>query len=692
MANKAYINNNEDPSFNQFVDFYKFLQVGRITRVDDELNKVDIQFSTNPVLSRDVPVTNPFYTGRAFIGGMPEVGSLVICGFIKATNTTGLPIILCYLDNEHYRSINYIYNGGKTSDDVKQIDSIHDKIGWNIKRLKKRKQYPGDLNLESTQGSNIFIDDGIMISDSKMNEILISSSDRTIYTNSINNHTYTNAARILNGLVNRPFAPTIEPIIMDNGKSLFVVTDGPSIDENGRAFTELRTEIIETANSILDVIQSFDSKDFADDTSKGRLLVSQMFGTLIGNEKYDIEKYAKVLRPQIFTGDKISVTDIICRPNEYYNLASAYQLKFSSGTKFDIDKEGHAFIHLSGSSSLHPLGANRSLEFAADGSIKMTVGKNNVSERSIELDTTGKVVMNFGFDSDSMSSCEWNLNRALYINVKAPDKTGFAKKETYAGNTYERVIGDKTVEIDGSYKVLVKGKIQEEILGVKTENYVNDKMTNYGGNYQEIVTKQRQSKYGEGNKIDIAKEGEELTIIEGYKKETLTLGDKEVKLVSGDSKETLLLGNKEVNLSNGDSTETLLKGNIEESITLGDHKIDIKSGNITETIKTGDSKENITSGNKSINIKTGDFEITIKSGNITIKTTLGKVNIDAKTQKVKINGMTGVEIKSATKVNINAPMVDIGKVAKSGVITSMSHKDFIVGIALVASSTVKAAI
>ena len=82
MPLKAIVQKHDDPTMNQFVDFYKFLQVGKIVRVDNEKQVVDIQFQSNPILSRSVPVTNAFSTGRAFIGGMPEVGAVVICGFI----------------------------------------------------------------------------------------------------------------------------------------------------------------------------------------------------------------------------------------------------------------------------------------------------------------------------------------------------------------------------------------------------------------------------------------------------------------------------------------------------------------------------------------------------------------------------------------------------------------------------------
>ncbi|MDO8640280.1 MAG: hypothetical protein Q7R33_01950 [Nitrosarchaeum sp.] len=693
MAKKAFVQKGDDPSMGQFVDFYKFMQIGRIIRVDNEKNLVDIQFASNPTISKDVPITSPFYTGRAFIGGMPEEGSLVLCGFVKLTNKIGFPIIVAYLNNEYFRALNYVYTNGKTSAEVKELKTIHEKIGYDVRRLKIRKLYPGDINLESTQGSGIVLDDGISISDSKLNEIILSSADRSIYSNSINNNVYTNASRILNGLIVRQNAPSIEPIIMENGRPLYIVTDGQSIDENGLALTEIRTEVRETANAILDVIESYDAKDFADDSSEGRLLVSQMLGTLVGNEKKYLDLYGKVLRPQIFAaeGNSIVIADMPCRPNEIFNLASAYQLKFASNTKFDIDKEGHAFVHLAASTAAHPLGPGRSLEFAADGSIKLVIGKENVAERSLDLSTSGKVLLNFGSSSSTLRSCEWTLDRALYIKVNAPDTDGYAINEEYFGNALETIHGTKTITIDGSLIYNVKGKIQENVLGAKVQNYVNDMMTNYGGDYQEIVAGKRQSKYGKGSKTDIATEGTEETIIQGNKKETLTLGNKEVTLVAGSSKETLTLGNKETKIVAGNIKDTVITGSIEESVTLGNHKISVATGNIEENVTLGSSKESIATGDKTITIKLGKFEVSITAGNIAIKTTAGTVDVNSVSQKVTINGMLGVDIKSSVKVNVSAPLVDIGSSqVRGGVITTLSHLDYVTGAPLLGSFTVKA--
>ena len=700
MPKRANVLKYEDPNFGQFVDFYKFLQIGRITRVDNEKQAVDIQFQTNINQFTNIPLTNPFSTGRAFIGGMPEVGSYVICGFIKLTNKIGSPVIVSYLDPLYYHALNYIYEGGK-SEGTDSISSIFDKIGYGIRRLKRRKIYPGDLDFESTQGSELLLDDGIILTDSKLNEIRFSAAERTIYTNSINNFLYTNAARILNGLISRPNSPHITPITMDNGQLLYIATaNGKTIDTGGQALTEVRTEIREIANAVLDVVESYDDDDFADSTSQGRLLINQVLGTLVGNEKDRADRYGKILRPQIFTNTEsnlISIDDMICTPDQYLTLATAYQLLFRSGTKFDIDKEGHTFVHLAASSVAHPLGAGRSLEFAADGSMKFVIGKSNLGNRSLELDTTGKVSMNFGFDTDTMSSCDWTLDRKLSITVKAPDANGYAKQEEYFGHVYETVHGNKTIDVDGELNIIVKGKIQEDIQGAKVENYVNDKMTNYGGNHQEIITKQKQSKLGEGAVTDIASQGDTLNIIEGDKTENLTLGSKSVTLVAGDSKETLLLGSHSVDLTVGDMSESLLKGDRKAAITLGNHSIDVSSGNITENVSLGDSKETVGSGDKTIIINMGNFQIKVTAGDITIQTTAGNVNVQAASQKVTINGMLSVDVMSATTVNVKAPMVNLGSSpAQGGVVTGSpgvpSHLDFLVGLPLLSSATVKSSI
>jgi hypothetical protein len=424
-----------------------------------------------------------------------------------------------------------------------------------------------------------------------------------------------------------------------------------------------------------------------------------VLGTLVGNLKSDIVRYGNVLRPQIFTDNNSSVAkvdDIVCKPNEYFNLASAYQLAFGSGTKFDIDKEGHAFVHLSASSTVHPLGAGRSLEMATDGSIKLSVGKTNVDQKSINLDTSGTVNMHFGSDSVSLTSCSWILDRKLNIVVNGASQDGLAKNEEYFGNVFETIHGDKTISVDGSLNIIVGGKHQENILGSKVENYVNDKMTNYGGDYQEIVTGQLQTKLGEGSVTDISTKGDKLTIVEGDKTEDLLLGNKTVTLTAGDSKETLLLGNHKVDMTAGDMTETLLKGNRKTTITLGNHEIDVSSGDIKESVSLGNNTETIDSGDKSITVTIGNFKVNVTTGNITIETTTGTVSVKSDTQTVTVNGMLGVDVTSGTQVNVKAPLVNLGQSpVKGGVVTGLpmpSCYDSLTGLPLIGSTTVTSAI
>jgi len=697
MSEKANVLPGENASFGQDVDFYKFLQVGVITRVDNERLVADIQFQSAPNIAKSVPLTDVYFTGRSFVGGMPEEGTVVICGFIKLTNKIGTPVILSYLSSDYLRSLSQVYDTGRAADEVAELTSIHEKIGYNIRRLKRRKLYPGDVNLESTQGSEILLDDDVLLSDKKLNEIKISSFDRKILQNSVNSQIYTNACRILNGLVERPFSAFVEPVILENGKSSFVVTENKnSPNYNARAFTEHRMELRETGDNVLDVVDSYDFKDY---TQEKPVLVSQMFGTLVGNNRQDIQKYGQVLRPQIFASDDVTteITDVICTPEQQFNLAGAYQLAFNSGTKYDIDKEGHAFVHLAASSKNHPLGAGRSLEFAADGGIKLLIGNTAIGEKSIDLTTTGKAQIHLGSDSESLTSLQMTLDRSIELVVNNANADGVAKTEEYFGTVNEIVHGDKTITVDGALTYFVQGKIKEEITGAKTQNYIDDYMVNYGGSYQQIVTYSKQVKIGEGLFVEIAKDGYELKIFEGDKKEELILGNKEVELKAGDSKETLTLGDKETNLTLGDLTRNVETGDMIDNVTKGNRETNVETGDISESVKLGDILEAIETGNKEISIKSGNFEVTINSGNIEIKTTTGTVNVQSETQAVTVEGLLTVDVKAGQQVNVSAPIVEIGSSpAMGGVVTGQgkppnivpSHLDYITGAPLLASKSV----
>lgn len=655
---KARVLPGDDPHHGQLVDYFKFLQIGTIVRVDDELNLVDISFDSNPSIIPNIPLTSPFFTGRAFIGGMPEVGTMVVCGFIKNTNSFGSPIILTYLNPFYIRSLNYAYDDGKAPIDLDSLASVKDKIGYGVTRLKRRKIYPGDINLESSQGAEMLLNDDVSIADANLNEIMISSVENAIISSSINNVMYTSGVRVTSGTANRPGAVSVDKTVLPNGKSQSIITDNTnSIDLGGQPFSEFRIDVNELSTGVMPPVDSFEQSDFDITSPDGSFLVSQTFGTLIGNSKRDIEHYGRVLRPQIFTSaidSTLDIRDVNCVPNEYLTISGAYQLKFKSGTKIDVDKEGHTFIRIAASTGRHPLGAGRSLEMATDGSLKAFIGRNINQQHSIDLETSGACSFHFGSDDRDSKSLDWVLERSMYISVKASDRFGFALNESYIGNVTQKVVGNKEITVSGNYTITVQGKIQENILGMKVENFVNDKLTNYGGNYGEIIVKSKTSKIG--------------GVIDGVAESTdIAVGDSTLKIkTKGDRIEEYSLGKKSVKLLLGDSIETLIKG---------DRKTDVTLGSIKETIGVGD---------KTTSITTGDFKVSITAGKIEISTGAGSI-------KISTAGAT-IDITSTAVINVKAPIVNLGPGVLPGmVVTNVTHPvDYITGLPIIGTPTVNA--
>ena len=627
----------DEPKFGQHVEIFKFMQIGTIIRVDNELNLVDITFDSNMGTSTNVPITSPFYTGRAFIGGMPEVGSQVVCGFVKNTNNIGFPIIVSYFNPFYLKSIQYSYDRGKAPNDLKSLESIKDKIGYNVTRLKRRKLYPGDINLESSQGAELVLDHDVMLADANLNEISISSTDNSIISSSVINKIFTSGVKLTSGIIERSDVALMDSLVLADGDEQTIITDNlNSIDKNGQPFSEFKLVVNEVSYGTLMGSRIDQDPSTIEDIP----LVTQTFGTVVGDRKSDMERYGRVLKPQIFTSAIEAIVnsqDLICIPSEYTTIASAYQLNFKSGTKIDIDKEGHTFVKLSASSGRHALGAGRSLEMATDGSIKLVVGRNANQQRSIDLDTTGACSINIGNDDRNLKSIDLITSRSIYVTVKAPDRLGYALKESYKGNVLRDVRGNQEITVSGNYTITVQGKIQENILGTKVENYINDKLTNYGGSFSEILIGTRKSVIG-GLGSSGTVFGVDTTIATGGSSLTATLGS---------VKETLL---------KGDRTTSVLVGNIEETIGIGD---------------------------KTIKITTGNFDVNITAGKVTITNNLGTIEIS----------MAGtIDITSNIKVNVNAPLVDLGSSpVKGGIVTNLTHPvDYVTGLPILGSLTIKA--
>ena len=723
---------------NLLSDRLKFLRLAVIDRVDYESGYCDIIFLDDVGTMTQVKLNSALSTFRGSLKGMPERGSVVLIGWIRQTSTLEEPVILSYLDYDLDSFYEYRLLRGKASNDLTDIKNIKDKIGYDSTRIKRRKLYPGEIQGESTQGSEIYLDENVYLSNNKLNEVELVSADQSIRLSSLQYYRQSAASRIYDGMIVRVPAPntsdTIEPTVLPNGKIIQVFTDSMKpFHKGGKAYNEYRVEVTEKSDGILPITEINSEVD----VTKKDPYISFVLGTNVTPNKEDLLHYGKVLRPQIFgTKDAVdpSISDMECLPEEFESLASALQLKFwNSGTKIDIDKQGHLFTNFAASTGQHPLGAGRSWDANFDGSIKFVVGADSKNATSIDLATKGSINEYLGSDFSNRSKTIV-AKKAIYTTILTPDENKVAYALKTNGNVNYDISGDLNLTVSGSYRLTVYGKIQEDILGVKVQNYINDMNNVYGGSYKEIVIKDKQEKIGATRDTTITgisnpipntpkTSVDTLKILLGSKTELLTLGDRtttltlgnlqstlsagniDEKIVLGDRKILVTTGNIKENIVTGSKTTSIVTGSLKESITTGSKKTAVTTGNIDEKVTTGSKKtnvttgninESITTGNKKISIKTGNYTADVNAGNITIKTKAGKIEINAVSQTVKISGLVKATLGSGTKAEISAPQVSLGSIpAQGGVVTGMpfpSHLDFLTGLPLIPSKSVKASI
>lgn len=775
----------EQPYRGKQVDATQFVKFGYISRVDYETGYVDINWIEGQGHTPLVRLPLSHASLRSSIRGMPEEGSVVICGWSRQSQTWEDPVILGFADLDLETLLEYrLIRNNKTPDNLKELKTIREKIGYNVTRGKRRKIYPGEIQLESSPGSELYLDEDVYLSDSKLNEIEIRSADKSIRLSSNQLYTLTQASRTWNGMITREPGDldfVFQPTVLPNGQKIQFVTDSNNpLHVGGRAFTEHRTEMYE----LVDGIMKASEVNAGYDVDALSPYISFVMGTLVGNDKNDTAKYAKILRPQVFgtpTASEVSLDYIECAPEEYTTLASSLHFRHLSRTQIDIDKEGHLFTFFPASSGRHPLGPGRSWEAAFDGSVKLVIGAENIENKSLFLDTKGGIKASLGYDKEGKSSVVI-AQKGVHLEVMSPANDGAAYYLKTKGEYRSLVDGNFNLEVTGDYKVTVRGKIQEEILGTKTENYVNDKNNLYGGAYKKIIVKDKQEQIGYNRDVKItgnlerspgvftpalnAETTDKLQITTGSRDEKytngnlrreLTLGNIEAKLTKGDIKETITLGNRYLTITTGDQVDKITTGSNKAQITTGndetvvstgdikrkvttknsvgmldeittgdhsikvttgdikreitsksavgfsdkiktgDHVTEITTGNKKENIKVGDSTEAIVKGSKKIQIKSGDFVVTIVAGKVDISTKTGKVIVNSISQTVDIKGMLTVTVKSGVKLKLTAPQVEIGQLPTKGAIIVgtpgiPTHLDFVVGLPLIGSKTVKASI
>lgn len=261
------------------------LKIGKVTGVDTKNNTMSLEWVW-PYRGaiNNVDIGSPYWGFRSGIRFTPEVGSLLVIGYAKDK-----VVPLSYLPPSNFAQL---------------LASEKDNNGV---KTYSREISEGDIQIRSSKGAEIYLDDLVHFGDKDSNAISVDPKTGNVHIHSLNLIAENEAGYIKMGQVSRAKDGTHQ-VITDDGKEATAV-------EGGNALNELKINIKELSDSS-SIVTTQENPSIAEIT----------VGTLVNKEGL------KVINPQ--------GNEIVC------------DIKFASGARVQVDKKGN--ININEANALKP--------------------------------------------------------------------------------------------------------------------------------------------------------------------------------------------------------------------------------------------------------------------------------------------------------------------------------------------------
>ena len=157
-----------------------------------------------------VELLMPSMGNRHFMGGIPEIGDQCVIGWFASDTKAGTsgktPAILAWWPNVPWIKHDWIMTQGFSPSENIMEDNKKRQIVQNFYqriRHKLRHFSPGNIGASSSQGSDMVLDESVLLSNRRSNEILIRDQDQAIVMRSLQQFHAMSGARVYAGMVQR---------------------------------------------------------------------------------------------------------------------------------------------------------------------------------------------------------------------------------------------------------------------------------------------------------------------------------------------------------------------------------------------------------------------------------------------------------------------------------------------------------
>jgi hypothetical protein len=666
---------------------YANLRVGVIMRVDEFNLKADVRVITGSEDRYELDLIQPLAGPRSFLGGIPEVGAMVIIGYRRKNKQFYEAVILGYLPVGNKLGLRFdpfapVPPGEIEAGDESEVAKLY---GPTI-RYKRIKGKSGDIVGMSAAGSEFQLSEDVRLINRGGDTIELRDVDRTLVTQAIHRVESDSAAYMFSGAVRRgamnlpleifekdskgvitnvvrgtdtryfgrddlslagvPGSTFIDPgtnkaldrindgvefppLTFSNGRQVFYASSNPATNfedpTHGGSLRAFTERRIEVRHDT-DLEQEVLEEIDGFGIDRPRAYIEYVLGTLVGNDPFSTlgqRQYGKVLKPKIF-----ETFDQRGAPSGF----SLEECLRPPSTAVDEAMNMAAAYLLKISS---PRAASRNpfaVAVSKQGKLFVNIpasSSENYSSKNVsaEVNLEGCLKAHIGANSPERYSIHLTCDGGIFLDVGS-DATGQCITTNFRGAIKNIFRGGSNSVDDVAHSIDVQGDTETHVSGTDLQVVK--------GSYQKTV---------DGN-YTVKASTVNLHGLNGFNSNVggwnTTVSGKTQNYYAMLYQETVALGGKVC------------------TILAGGHIENILAGAKTTTVAAGAVAVNCPAGAYSVTVGTGAISITTAVGAVSLSTGLGAISMTAGLGAVAITAGLAMNLTATTMISLTAPRVALG--------------------------------
>ena len=191
----------------------------KVLRVDYATHEVSLMVMSgeDQIFQRTpIPIAYPGAGPRTFLGAIPEIGAMCICGYLATTPRQ--PVIIGWLIGGPLGGMEWLPTQMFGPTELNMTPKVRAELEgiYNRHRHKMLHARPGIIMASSAQGSDLILDEGVYLTNRRGNEFRLRDQDQAIVMRSLQQFHAMGGARIYGGMVQRD-ATLLQPTMVSDG-------------------------------------------------------------------------------------------------------------------------------------------------------------------------------------------------------------------------------------------------------------------------------------------------------------------------------------------------------------------------------------------------------------------------------------------------------------------------------------------